>query len=352
MTQLIKENTLLATARIMLSLCTLVLAACGGGTPITSGTPTPSPTLPPQVTNQYPIPTASSRPAGITLGADAQLWFTEFATSKMGQLTNNGKIGEVVTPSKHAGPNGVASGPGPNLNVWFTETDIAKVAQITTTGPPYTEYKLPVTTARPSGITLGSDGNMWITDPGTDSIWRVEQIRAKPHVRFSQFHLTTGAQPDQIVTGPDGALWFTEPGIDSIGRLPIRGRPLTEYAIPTANSDPVGIAPGSDNALWFTEQKALKIGRIATNGTITAEYPLTGAVTPDYLLQGIDGNFYFTDTQGNKIGQFFFRSHKVHFYKIPTANSGPTAMILGADQEIYLVETLGNKIAQFRYFNV
>jgi streptogramin lyase len=353
MTPPFERNRLLATARILLALCALgLLAACGGGTPITSGTPTPSPTLPPQVTNQYPIPTASSRPAGITLGSDGQLWFTEFAKSKMGRLTGDGRIQEVVTPTKNAGPNGIASGPGPNLNVWFTETNIARVGQITVAGPPYTEYKLPDSAARPLGIALGSDGNMWITDPGTDSIWRVEQLQVKPHVRFTQYHLSAGAQPQQITNGPDGALWFTEPGINSIGRLPIRGRPLTEYAIPTANSGPAGIAPGTDNALWFTEQKAEKIGRIATTGSITAEYPLNGAQTPNYILQGIDGNFYFTDTQANKMGQFLTRSHKVHFYKIPTADAGPTAMILGSDEEVYLVETLGNKLAQFRYFNV
>jgi len=348
-----EENRLLGMARIVLALAALgVLAACGGGTPITSGSPTPSPTLPPQVTNQFPIPTASSRPAGITLGADGQIWFTEFAKSKMGRLVNSGRVQEIVTPSKDAEPNGIASGPGPNINIWFTESNTGKVAQITVAGPPYTEYQLPDPAARPIGIALGSDGNMWVTDQGTNSIWRVEQIQVKPHVRFTQYHLTGNAQPEQITNGPDGALWFTEPGINSIGRLPIRGRPLNEYKIPTANSDPIGIAPGTDNALWFTEQKAKQIGRISPSGNITAEYPLTGAMTPDYVLQGIDGNFYFTDTVANKMGQFLFRSHKTRFYKIPTANSGPTAMVLGPDEEIYLLETFGNKIAQFRYFNV
>ena len=49
---------------------------------------------------------------------------------------------------------------------------------------------------------------------------------------------------------------------------------------------------------------------MSTTGTVTAEYPLNGATTPDYILQGVDGNFYFTDTLGNKMGQFLPRSHK------------------------------------------
>ncbi len=348
-----EEKSLLPTARLALVLLTGgLLAACGKGTPITSGTPTPAPTLPPQVTAQYPLPTKSSEPHGIALGSDANLWVSEFAPSKIARLGMNGKFQEGVTPTRNAGPNGVASGPGPNLNIWFTETNVGRVAQATVTGPPYTEYTLPDSSARPVGIALGSDGNMWVTDPGTNSVWRVQQVRAKPHVVFTQYHLTGNAQPMMITNGPDGALWFTEPGTDSIGRLTVSGHSLTEYQLKRKNAYPMGITSGTDNALWFVEQKGLQIGRMAITGTVTAEYPLNNAMTPDSIVQGVDGNFYFTDTAKNKIGQFFFRSHAVRFYGIPTANSGPTAMTIGVDGQVYFVETAGNKVGQFRYFNV
>jgi streptogramin lyase len=343
----------LPKARALLAVLTLVvLAACGKGTPITSGTPTPPPTPPPAVVAQYTIPTASSEPMGIALGSDGNLWFTEFATSKLGTLLHGGHIGEQVTPTRHAEPNGIASGSPPNLNLWFTESNRAAVGQITVAGPPFVEYPLPDPAARPVGITLGSDGNMWLTDPGTNSIWRVKSIKRKPFVVFTQYRLTGNAQPLTITNGPDDALWFTEPGTDRIGRLPISGYPLNEYKVPTADAKPTGIAAGLDNALWFTEEKSLKIGRISTGGVVTAEYPIPGAMTPNQIVQGVDGNFYFTDTAGNKIGQFFFRGHNVNYYKIPTPNSEPTAMVIGVDSQIYLVETAGNKIAQFRYFAV
>ena len=130
-------------------------------------------------------------------------------------------------------------------------------------GQPFVEYRLPDPAAKPVGITLGSDGNMWLTDPGTNSIWRIKSIRRKPFVTFTQYKLTGNAQPGTITNGPDDALWFTEPGTNSIGRLPISGSPLNEYAIPTSNAEPAGIAPGLDNALWFTEMKSKKIGRIS-----------------------------------------------------------------------------------------
>jgi virginiamycin B lyase len=340
-------------ARLVLAfLAAGLLTACGGGTPVTSGTPTPAPTATPAVTAQYPIPTASSKPMDIALGSDGNLWFTESNASKIGTLFSNGKITEHVTPSSKSEPIGIASGPGPALNVWFTETRIARVGQITVTGPPYVEYILPNSAARPLFLTLGSDGNMWCTDPGTNSIWRIQQIKAKPHVRFTQFHLTGNAQPYAIITGPDGALWFTEPGTNSIGRLPVSGTPLNEYKVTPANAQPAGIAPANDGQLWFVEAKAEQLVSMSTGGTITASYPLASAVSPDWLSQGIDGNFYFTDPGLNKIGQFFSHSHRVNFYPVPTANSDPTAFTLGTDNQIYFVETAGNKIAQFRYFNV
>jgi streptogramin lyase len=91
---------------------------------------------------------------------------------------------------------------------------------------------------------------------------------------------------------------------------------------------------------------------MATNGNVLAEYPLSNSQTPDDLVQGVDGNFYFTDTLGNKIGQFFFRGHQIKYYNSPTAKSGPTAMTIGLDSQIYLIENTGNKLAQFSYFNV
>jgi virginiamycin B lyase len=36
---------------------------------------------------EYPIPTATSRPFGITTGPDEALWFTEQSGNKIGKIT-------------------------------------------------------------------------------------------------------------------------------------------------------------------------------------------------------------------------------------------------------------------------
>jgi virginiamycin B lyase len=333
------------------ALAAALLAGCGKGTPVVTGSPTPAPSYQPNVSAQYAIPTASSRPMGIAVGADDGLWFTEFATSKVGELTTFGTIStpEPLTPTAGAGPNGIAS--GPNSLLWFTETNIGKVGQVTTSSPPViTEFPLS-SAARPASITLGSDGNMWVTDPGINAIWRVSQKGAIG----GPCALPANARPAGITSNPiDGALWFTEAGTNEIGRLPITATgvcgALIQYVIPTHNAGLGAIIAGTDNALWFIESRSVKLGRITVTGQVTKEYSLLPAKAPDSVVEGIDGNFYFTDTAGSEIGRLVPKTGAVTLYHIPTANAAPGAMTLGPDNQIYFVEMAGNRIGQFKYF--
>lgn len=288
---------------------------------------------------------------GIALGADGNLWFTEFASSKIGELTTFGTIPtpEPLTQTANAGPESIAS--GPNSLLWFTENKIGKVGQITTSFPPTVTEFLLSAAARPTAITLGSDGNMWVTDPSTSGIWRVSQTGAIG----GPCALPAHSLPAGIASNPvDGALWFTESGTNRIGRLPITQSgvcgTLTEYKIPTHNAGVGAIVSGTDNALWFIERNAKKLGRMTVSGQVSNEYSLIPAQTPDGLVQGVDGNFYFSDTLGNHIGRFVPKTAKVTLFGIPTSNSQPGVMTLGPDNEAYFVETHGNAIGQFKYF--
>jgi virginiamycin B lyase len=66
---------------------------------------------------------------------------------------------------------------------------------------------------------------------------------------------------------------------------------ITEFPIPTAGSYPSLIVAGPDGNLWFTELHGNKIGRITTSGVIT-EFPVTTSF-PDGITVGPDGNLWF-----------------------------------------------------------
>jgi virginiamycin B lyase len=106
---------------------------------------------------------------------------------------------------------------------------------------------------------------------------------------------TAGTQPVFITAGPDGNLWFTEQNGNEIGRITTTGV-ITEFAPPTANSVPQGISSGPDGNVWFTEYSANKIGRvnIGPRYSVCLLYDPTKAVksgaTIPIKLQLCDGN--------------------------------------------------------------
>ena len=61
---------------------------------------------------------------------------------------------------------------------------------------------------------------------------------------------------------------FTEEVENKIGRITPAGT-ITEFAIPTPNSEAISITTGADGNLWFTENFADKIASITPSGSIT-----------------------------------------------------------------------------------
>jgi len=78
---------------------------------------------------------------------------------------------------------------------------------------------------------------------------------------------------------------------------------ITEFPLPTPGSQPGVITAGPDGNLWFTEVDGNKIGRITPGGRIS-EFPLpTPGSQPGAITAGPDGNLWFTEVDGNKIGR-------------------------------------------------
>lgn len=85
-----------------------------------------------------------------------------------------------------------------------------------------------------------------------------------------------------------------------LSSLPAGATTINEYTL-TAASYPLGIATGPDGNVWFAEQFGCKIGRITTAGVIT-EFPLPGNSHPSGIAAGPDGNLWFTQYDGTRIG--------------------------------------------------
>ena len=80
---------------------------------------------------------------------------------------------------------------------------------------------------------------------------------------------------------------------------------VTEFSAGiTPGSAPGDIAAGPDGNLWFTEAYGNRIGRITPAGTITEfSAGISGNSTPQGIAAGSDGNLWFTETYLSRIGR-------------------------------------------------
>ncbi len=341
---------------VVVAMTAAVLAACGNATPITSGTPTPSPTITPFVSSEYTAATAASQPTFVTKGGDGGLWFTEPAVGKLGHIASDGTVTDFGVPTSNATPLGITL--GSDSYVWFTESTAAKVGRIGLVGGTVQEFTLPDPAAQPTDITTGPDDALWITDPALNRIWRITTTGD-----CSYYPLTTAnAKPTSITSGPNGYVWFVESGVDKVGAIPAaqavgsvppacpQGPSPTEYGGFTAGAGLGSIVTGPDGALWVTETKAGKLARVLTNGTITAETPLPGMSAPFGLVLGADQNLYIGDGTNDEIGQYITTTGSFKVFPVPTKPAGVYGLALGPDNELYFTERTANKVGQFRYF--
>ncbi|GAA0707333.1 virginiamycin B lyase family protein [Dokdonella soli] len=112
---------------------------------------------------------------------------------------------------------------------------------------------------------------------------------------------------------------------------------IIEYPIPTANSAPRNITSGPDGNLWFTEADGNKIGKITPGGVITEFSIPTGASNPAGIAGGPDGNVWFTEEDGNNIGKISPTGVLVEF-PLPVAYSRPSGITSGRDGNLWFAE--------------
>jgi streptogramin lyase len=236
------------------------------------------------------------------------MWFTEQQDVAVNSLTQQGFIGRITTsgqltefplPTKYSDPYAIAA--GGDGNVWFTE-DASAIGRITPQGV-VTEFPIPTQQPIAADIALGPDGNMWFTESRTDKVARID-----PQGHITEFDLPSGAGPEGLVTGPDHNLWIVESGSNNVARFNVTTHALTEFPIPSANSEAEYIAVGPDGNLYFTEANFFnypsqgRIGRISTNGTmLEIPIPNSSRDEPWDIVAGPDGNLWFTEEFGREV---------------------------------------------------
>jgi streptogramin lyase len=283
---------------------------------------------------EFPIPTGSTMPQGITLGSDGNLWFAESTGgSKIGQITPGGAITEFTALT--GASFWITSGPGGNL--WTTESGANAIGEISTAGTLVGEFTVPTSGSLPDQITAGPDGNAWFTEYLGNQIGMIT-----PAGVITEYPIpSAGSGPVAIVTGSDGNVWFTEQAGNRIGRITTAGV-VTEFG--PVGGMPAGMALGSDGNVWFTEWNGNQIGKVTIDGVITEYAVTTAGSLPASIAAGPDGNLWFTEYGANQIGRMSTDGKMLAEFGIPTPSSAPNGITAGPDGHLWFTEAVMNQI--------
>jgi streptogramin lyase len=114
---------------------------------------------------------------------------------------------------------------------------------------------------------------------------------------------------------------------------------FTEFQIPTPQSRPLCITGGPDGNLWFTELEGNRVGRITSEGVIT-EFPLP---TPNSGPAGITsayGSIWLAESRGNKVARVL-ADGTIQEFLIPKQRFYPGAITTGADGTVWIAGSRG-----------
>ena len=214
-------------------------------------------------------------PNDIVAGPDGAMWFTQSAggnpkggqsyfPASIGRLTTTGSYSSYPVPASASSVPGLdAITVGPNGNLWFTEAAVNRIGEITpkASGPVVREFALPAADRLAPGvgspvtsaetIAPGPGGDIWFTEQGSNAIGVMSTSGALLH-KFTVPNPGSGPVPLGITEGPDQAMWFTENGANRVASITAQGK-VTLYALPAGADGPESIVYGPDGNLWFTD---------------------------------------------------------------------------------------------------
>ena len=223
---------------------------------------------------------------------------------------------------------------GPDGNMWLTNSGNGSIGQITTGGTRTIANFTDASVSSPSSIAAGIDGNLWFTNSGNSSIGQITTDGT-----ISSFTDPSISDASGISAGSDGNMWFTNAGNSSIGSITTDGTgTVTNFTDPTI-SFPTSITSGPDSNLWFTNAGNGSIGRITTGGVVT-NFADASVSYPTSITTGPDGALWFTNAGNGSIGRITTAGAITHF--TDASISAPQGIAVGPDGAMWFTNA-GNR---------
>jgi streptogramin lyase len=264
-------------------------------------------------------------PNDIVAAPDGAMWFTQSAggnpkggasyfPASIGRITPTGSYSSYPVPASASSVPGLdAITVGPNGNLWFTEPAVGRIGEVTprAAGPVVHEFALPAADRLAQGvgspvtsagtIAAGLGGDIWFTEQGSNAIGVMATSGALLH-KFTVPNPNSNPAPLGITEGPDKTMWFTENGANQVASITAQGK-VTLYALPAAADGPESIVYGPDGNFWFTDNTgAARID--PSTGKVTLYRAHAASLGPAGVTVGPDcTSVWFTEPGADRLGR-------------------------------------------------
>jgi virginiamycin B lyase len=149
--------------------------------------------------------------------------------------------------------------------------------------------------------------------------------------------------------GRNGDQWFTSFRLNGpIARVSKDGK-LSLFLPPTAGK-PQRLELDKDGNVWFSERQGNKIGRLDPKTTEIKEFPLPGPEASPYAL-GIDrdGMVWYSSHEQDTIGRLDPKTGEVVEYPYPNPEISMREFYLDHKGRMWYASSANNKVGYFRY---
>jgi len=234
-------------------------------------------------------------------------------------------------------------------NFFQSQTGAVYTVTVNNVGAGATVGQVTVADTLPTGLTAATiSGSGWSCALGTLTCTRNDVLAAGANYPSITVTVNVDSTAPATVTNSavvSGGGEINAANDSAADATTISGFVFTEYPLPNSSSSPDGIISGPDGNLWFLEQNGNRIGKITPTGAIT-EYPVpTLNSRPSEITSGPDGNLWFTEQNGNKIGRITPVGVITEF-PLFSSRSDPNGISQGPDGNLWFTELSGNKIGR------
>jgi streptogramin lyase len=223
------------------------------------------------------VSTGGVRPYSLAYDNNSNtLWFTSFDDSALGYLRITSTNGTLVDEKKIQGSSGIGAGPsgialGPDGNIYVSESLNSSIAEYYSSNINLIHDWILPSSSQPVGLSFDMVKNLlWFTNHATSFFGFINLTsntitQYSTSLAYSQ-GLPIVSLPYWIHQSSNGITWFNEHFGNRIAAFNLTSRSLVEYIIPENNSSPLQLVVDDvAGKVWFTEFTTGIVGYIDEN---------------------------------------------------------------------------------------